>query len=134
MDEHATREELNRRYWESDESVSAIADSLDISRRALYDAIDPRPAGAACTECGGTLGFRNRTSAESREAECQECGREVQLGREGSGEEPQLEQERAAGSRSPVRRSSAGSGAATALLLLVGMAVGAAVAYVFRRA
>lgn len=79
MDDQQTREELNRRYWESDASVSEIADELDISRRALYDGIEPLSAGVPCPVCGGTLGFRNRTAAENQEAECPECGREMPL-------------------------------------------------------
>jgi hypothetical protein len=134
MDEQATREELNRRYWESDESVSGIADSLDVSRRALYDAIDPLPADATCSACGGALGFRNRTSAENREAECRECGQEVRLDGDMVGAEPQVEQERVAGSLSPVRRSAPGSGPAAGVMLVLGMAVGAGAAYFFRRA
>ncbi len=133
MDERATREELNRRYWESDESVSGIADSLDVSRRALYDAIDPQPADAACPACGGALGFRNRTSAENREAECQECGNEVRLDRDRGDAEP-VEQERVVGSLSPVPRSTPGSGPAAGVMLLLGMALGAGAAYFFRRA
>lgn len=69
-----TDRELNRLYWESDASISEIADRLDISRRALYDGIRPQPAGRPCPECGAPLGFRNRTALENREAECPECG------------------------------------------------------------
>lgn len=79
MDDQQTREELNRRYWESDASVSQIADALDISRRALYDGIEPLPAGVSCPACGGMLGFRNRTAAENQEVECTDCGRELSL-------------------------------------------------------
>lgn len=80
MDDPQTRDELNRRYWESDASVSEIADELDISRRALYDGIEPLPAGVPCPACGGMLGFRNRTAAENQAVECAECGRELALG------------------------------------------------------
>jgi transposase-like protein len=37
--------EANRLYWETDESVAEIARRFDLSRRALYDAIEPLPSG-----------------------------------------------------------------------------------------
>jgi DNA-directed RNA polymerase subunit RPC12/RpoP len=74
-----TLRELNRLYWESSASVSQIADRLDISRRALYDGIQPQPAGRRCPECGAPLVYRNRTALESREAECPDCGFESPL-------------------------------------------------------
>lgn len=148
MDDRETRDELNRLYWESDDSVAEIADRLDISRRALYDGIQPRPAGAPCPECGAALGFRNRTTAESREAECAACGHEVTLDRgvepkarapggrqpKLGGPEPQVEQERAAAPLSPTRSVPAsGNAPALGAMLLVGIGLGAAVGYVFRR-
>lgn len=133
MASEETRREINRLYWESDESVSEIAERLDVSRRALYDAIDPLPAGAPCPECGGTLGFRNRTSAQNREAECAECEHEVRLDADVDGPEPQVEQERRAAALSPTGDVRAGSGPALGFMLLCGMGVGAAVAYLFHR-
>lgn len=134
MASEETRREINRLYWESDESVSEIGDRLDISRRALYDAIEPRPAGAPCPECGAALGFRNRTSAENREAECPECGREVRLDGDMDGPEPQVEQERHAAALSPTGQVRAGNGPALGFMLLCGMGVGAALTYLFHRA
>lgn len=151
MDDRETREELNRLYWESDESVAEIADRLDISRRALYDGIEPRPAGAPCPQCGAALGFRNRTAAESREAECESCGREVTLESDPSGgggraespprakpkRPPQVEQEREAAPLSPTRHvpasSVSGSGPVLGILLLAGIGLGAAILYAIRR-
>lgn len=74
-----TQRELNRLYWESGASVSEIAGQLDISRRALYDGIEPRPTGRPCPACGASLVFRNRTALENREASCPECGHETEL-------------------------------------------------------
>lgn len=79
MADDTTNRELNRLYWESDASISEIANQLDISRRALYDGIESRPAGRDCPECGAPLGYRNRTALENGEAECPECGLTVQL-------------------------------------------------------
>ncbi len=78
MDDPA-REKVNALYWESDASVAEIADNLGISRRALYETIDPRPAGALCPACGGDLHFRNRTAAERLRPECADCGEETTL-------------------------------------------------------
>lgn len=134
MADQETREQLNRLYWESDASVADIADQLDISRRALYDGIEPRPAGVPCPECGAALGFRNRTSAENGEAECSECGSVVELDGDAVGPDPQVEQHRHAAPLSPTRRVPAtGSGPILGALLLLGIAVGALVAYLLRR-
>ena len=79
MADEEIRAQINRLYWESDESVASIADRVGVSRRALYDAIDPRPANRTCPECGAPLGFRNRTAEEERNAECAACGHETVL-------------------------------------------------------
>lgn len=69
----------NRLYWESDASVAEIAEKLGLSRRALYDAVHPRPAGAICPECDADLVFRTRTAQMLGEAECLECGLEHEI-------------------------------------------------------
>lgn len=138
----------NRLYWETEVPVSEIADQLVMSRRALYDAIEPRPAGLACPECGITLVFRNRTAADRRQAECLECELEVDPGEVDRPEvdadetagaraaEPQVEQERVASRLSPMaRRPPAGTGAGGGLAtsLLAGLATGALAGYLIRR-
>lgn len=128
------RQELNRLYWESDASVSEIADQLDISRRALYDGIEPRPVGSACPECGAPLGFRNRTALESGEAECAECGYETEVEPailyEGNGDGP----DRPAGGRRPPRRlPAAGSAPVVGSAFVAGLAFGALVTYLVHR-
>lgn len=127
--------ELNQLYWETDRSVSDIADQLEISRRALYDGIEPRPAGVACAECGAPLGYRNRTALENREAECAECGLTLELEEdEAYAAEPEVEQFRAASELSPVRRVPAsGDGPVLGLLLLAGLAAGAFTVFWVRR-
>ena len=132
-----TQRELNRLYWESDASVSEIADRLDISRRALYDGIEPHPAGQPCPECGAPLGFRNRTALENREAECPECGYETELSEpeEASGTTG------AAGEGSPApkeplatrRLPDAGSGPVLGTAFIVGLLVGALVTFLIER-
>jgi hypothetical protein len=135
----ASRAEINRLYWGTDRSVGDIADALGVSRRSLYDSIEPRPAGAPCPDCGGALGFRNRTAAERREAECPDCGLSTELGARTAPdayEEPEVEQEREAGRISPLaprRVPASRSGPLLGSTLLAGLAVGAAAGYLIRR-
>jgi hypothetical protein len=65
--------EANRLYWESEDSVAEIADRLDLSRRALYELIEPLPTGAACDVCGGPLSFENRSARTAGDATCVVC-------------------------------------------------------------
>jgi predicted RNA-binding Zn-ribbon protein involved in translation (DUF1610 family) len=131
-DAHATRQ-ANRLYWETESSVAEIADELDISRRMLYDLIEPRHTDASCPECGAGLVFRNRTALDRRQAECPECEVEVPLV-EPHGVEPAVEQEHAAANLSPVARDGTVRGNAPLLsgALLLGLAAGAAAAHLVR--
>jgi hypothetical protein len=36
--------EANRLYWETETSVADIAQQLELSRRSLYDSVDPLPS------------------------------------------------------------------------------------------
>jgi hypothetical protein len=65
--------EANRLYWESEDSVAEIAERLDLSRRALYEVIEPLPTGAACEVCGGPLSFENRSARTAGDATCVIC-------------------------------------------------------------
>jgi hypothetical protein len=69
-----TQAEANRLYWESDISVADIAEQLDISRRALYGAVEPLPAGRVCALCGAGLVFENRSARTADQATCPACG------------------------------------------------------------
>ncbi|MGH7504783.1 MAG: hypothetical protein ACRELX_03995 [Longimicrobiales bacterium] len=66
--------EANRLYWDTDESVAEIADQLDLSRRALYDAVQPASAGVICSRCGSELSFENRSARKAGQAVCAACG------------------------------------------------------------
>ena len=142
MAEDPTRAEINRLYWGSDASVADIADRLGVSRRALYDGIEPRPAGAPCGECGSPLEFRNRTAAERGEGTCPACGGEERVAGGNEPTEPELAGDpgiermarSAALSPAPPRRvPQAASGPALGSALLAGLAAGAALGYVIRR-
>jgi hypothetical protein len=74
-----TNAEANRLYWESDTSVAEIAEQLDISRRALYSAVEPLSAGRPCPSCGGELVFENRSSRATDHATCAACGAETDI-------------------------------------------------------
>lgn len=66
--------EANRLYWDSESSVGEIANKLGVSRRALYDVIEPMAAGRDCSECGAELYFSNRSARASNTARCLMCG------------------------------------------------------------
>lgn len=138
-----TQTELNRLYWETDASVSEIADRLDISRRALYEGIDPHPAGEPCPECGADLGYRNRTALENREAECPACGFDTELEpvpttdaafedrsavEEGA---PVTDAEQPVGPPRPL--PTAGSGPVLGTAFVAGITIGSMVTYLLRR-
>lgn len=127
-----TRTELNRLYWESDASVSEIARRLDISRRALYDGIEPLPAGRPCPECGAPLTFRNRTAEEDRKAECPECGYETELEPERAGSKASAAGRPAADRVAPALPD-VGSGPLLGSAFVTGLALGAAVTYLLHR-
>lgn len=92
-DERAAAE-ANRLYWDSETPIAEIADRLDLSRRALYDAVEPVGAGARCDRCGGELQYGNRSARKSGYASCAECGAEEMVDPDESGAAgaaPQLE-------------------------------------------
>lgn len=66
--------EANRLYWESELSVSDISERLNLSRRALYDVLDPLPTGLPCAACGGGLVYENRSARTAGEMICGQCG------------------------------------------------------------
>ncbi|HEX2189861.1 MAG TPA: hypothetical protein VHG51_13225 [Longimicrobiaceae bacterium] len=72
-------ERANRMYWNSSETVERIAEELGMSRNALYSAVQPEPAGAACPDCGEELAFPNRTSRTAGRALCLACDRTFSL-------------------------------------------------------
>ena len=65
--------EANRLYWETDNSVAEIAQQLELSRRALYDAVEPLPTGSSCVTCGSPLVYENRSARNSRHEICLAC-------------------------------------------------------------
>jgi hypothetical protein len=70
----------NELYWQSNASVAEIAARFDLSRRALYEAIRPLPADAACPACGGGLMFENRLARRTGQGVCDACGERRFLG------------------------------------------------------
>lgn len=65
--------EANRLYWESETSVADIAQQLELSRRALYDSVDPLPTGGSCDVCGTPLVFENRSARNAGIESCPAC-------------------------------------------------------------
>lgn len=80
MDEEtALGPEVNRLYWDTEESVAEISGRLGISRRGLYEMIEPFAAGAQCERCGGELYYANRSAKAAGVARCPNCGMEREL-------------------------------------------------------
>ncbi|MEX2528123.1 MAG: hypothetical protein WEA09_10845 [Gemmatimonadota bacterium] len=71
-------ERAQRLYWDSERSVNAIADDLDISKGRLYDIIRPLPVDVACPRCGEPLAWPNRTGRDRGLLVCPSCGLEVE--------------------------------------------------------
>jgi len=69
-------ERVNHLYWETESSVAEIADELSISRRALYQLLEPLPTGVDCAKCGAELRFANRSAKATNAARCIVCGSE----------------------------------------------------------
>ncbi|MEO5509834.1 MAG: hypothetical protein ABIV28_02670 [Longimicrobiales bacterium] len=65
--------EANRLYWETEKPVAEIAASLDLSRRALYDAIEPISAEDTCPACGGAMHYANRSARDAKQGTCYAC-------------------------------------------------------------
>lgn len=72
--ERDDREQANHLYWHTDESVARIAERLDVSRRGLYEALDPIGAGAPCPTCGAQLTYTTRSARQQGDAVCEQCG------------------------------------------------------------
>jgi hypothetical protein len=92
-DQDALRQEANRLYWESDESVNQIGEELELSKGVLYGLIDPLPAGLPCPDCAEEMAFPNRTARDRGFLACPACGMEeeedaVQAFWEGAAEAP----------------------------------------------
>jgi hypothetical protein len=71
--------EANRLYWDTDASVGEIANQLGMSRRALYEAVEPKPSGVPCQVCGTETMFANRSALASGSARCPSCDAETHL-------------------------------------------------------
>ena len=65
--------EANRLYWETETSVADIAQQLELSRRALYDSVDPLPTSGSCNVCGSPLVFENRSARNAGVETCPVC-------------------------------------------------------------
>jgi hypothetical protein len=72
-------QEANRLYWQTEKSVGDIAEELGVSRRALYELVQPESSGTTCNECGGDVAFTNRSARTSGLGRCQQCGAQSEL-------------------------------------------------------
>ena len=71
--------EANRLYWQTDRSVADIATGLGVSRRALYEMIEPERTSVRCGSCGANVVFINRSAKASGTARCPQCGSECEV-------------------------------------------------------
>lgn len=74
MNEQALRKRANALYWDSDQSVNHIAETMDLSKGRLYELVSPLPSDWACGECSAMTHFANRTAKEKGNVVCPECG------------------------------------------------------------
>jgi hypothetical protein len=79
VERSALAPEANRLYWDSDDSVAEISNRLGVSRRALYEVIEPLASGADCPDCGAELYYGNRSAKASGLARCLACGKEREI-------------------------------------------------------
>jgi hypothetical protein len=73
-DDPKTEARVNRLYWESDLSVNAIGEEMELSKGRLYEFLRPLPSGLGCPDCGGELGYENRTARDRGNLVCSRCG------------------------------------------------------------
>jgi hypothetical protein len=66
--------QANRMYWQTEASVADIAEKLNVSRRALYELVEPESSGTSCSACGGDVVFVNRSAKASAQGRCASCG------------------------------------------------------------
>lgn len=60
-------------YWRSGQSVNRIAETMNLSKSALYAIIRPLPAGRSCPGCREAMIYPNRTAKEKANASCLHC-------------------------------------------------------------
>lgn len=131
--------EANHLYWETDTPVADIAARFDLSRRALYETVQPIPAGETCSQCGGDLRFENRLARRTGSATCAGCGARVELAspavRRPKAGRPSGRDLRAAEGRADDARSNDLRSRAVLLggAALAGVAVGSVAAWLARR-
>lgn len=155
IDDERLAAELSRLYWHTDASVGEIADQLSISRRALYEALIPEPAGAACELCGADLVFTRRADRNVGHALCSGCGfgqtvaakaaadtvadaelAPVAGGAGPGGAEPEIEQDSSVGPGAPIDTEAALRRTRALMiggLALAGAVVGGVIAALVRR-
>jgi hypothetical protein len=73
------KERANALYWDSEDSVNEIAESLDLSKGALYGLVEPLATDEPCPACGASLEFSNRTARDKGLVACPSCEFEEEL-------------------------------------------------------
>jgi hypothetical protein len=135
-DKSTVSPEVNRLYWETDQSVAEISNRLGVSRRAMYDVIEPFPTGIECRSCGAELYYNNRSAKSSGVARCLVCGKESELDNDVSHEDVGVIPPYPVRSRRDTAISNNGSGHRTAMIAgfaCAGVVAGAIATLLIRR-
>ena len=115
--------------------MADIAETLGVSRRALYELVTPENAGVNCANCGGEVVFVNRSAKTSSLGRCPACGSECEITLEENNDLEESVPPYAAGwpraveerARKPIPRGVKIGG------LVAGVAVGALITYMIVR-
>ena len=126
-----TEARVNRLYWESDMSVNAIGEEMGLSKGRLYNFLRPLPSGLGCPDCGGELGYENRTARDRGNLTCARCGFEG--GKKHALSEPEEGTELASLPRDPAFQPSPAVLSTVVGGLLVGAAAGLLLGRYLRR-
>jgi len=128
--------EVNRLYWETEKSVAEIANQMSVSRRALYELIEPLASGMQCSRCGAELYYSNRSAKAAGIARCLICGNEKELDPDISHEDVGMIPPYDAGLPKAARRTAGAAGPrATAIVgfAIAGVVVGAIATLLIKR-
>lgn len=134
-DKSAVSPDVNRLYWETEQSVAEISNQLGVSRRAMYEVIEPWPTGIECLSCGAELYYNNRSAKTAGVGRCLVCGKERDLNHDTSRGDIGAVPSYPVRSRSKVRQPENGHGrtAMIAGFAIAGIVAGAIATLLIRR-
>jgi hypothetical protein len=111
--DNVVAERVNDLYWHSERTVTDLLAELDLSRNALYNALQPLSTGHGCPDCDSTLVYTNRSNRSSSRASCPDCGRVMQLAAEAAEAPPKATSGKKAAGSTKAASSGRSGGSAT---------------------